>query len=456
MGTEHEHSSDSSPFRKGEGDAAASISQNPQLTEEAARLLKEKQELIKESQQKTEYPGLNAMAARASYFGLQGKLIPSMAQVETVLAKSGPVGEATLERMNALKAKGWSFGAISLSDPYLAKQADSVLGRVAYSSTLGGYADAYSGKIAHNPVQSLVNSVMGLNNGADKDIAGRYAHELAHGKYESGYAQYESSPEAKQALQRLSPDLQKLHGQEMVREETRAIMAQVAANSHLQGNALLSSQSKGMNTFPLETSIRQGQTGALVKDVWHYEGTKFLSKAEANQAALEQIRSTGALFENGKLNPKAEQAIAEGMRRLPVEAPLAPIAASETAFSSSRYFGYLSRTGQALGSLAVLSAVSDVHNQFRISTGSGTARLLSVGSDWAGFEAGTAVGGLFGEGVTGMLVKSNPRLAMIALPLISVGSGIVASQIMHDRVSKPLELETKDRIDHFLSDKKGQ
>jgi hypothetical protein len=100
--------------------------------------------------------------------------------------------------------------------------------------------------------------------------------------------------------------------------------------------------------------------------------------------------------------------------------------------------------------------VSDVHNQFRISTGSGTARLLSVGSDWAGFEAGTAVGGWLGEGVTGMLVKSNPRLAMIALPLISVGSGIVASQIMHDRVSKPLELETKDRIDAFLSDKKGQ
>jgi hypothetical protein len=328
---------------------------------------------------------------------------------------------------------------------------------MAYSSTLGGYADAYSGKIAHNPVQSLVNTVMGLNNGADKDIAGRYAHELAHGKYESGYAQYESSPEAKQALQRLSPELQKLHGQEMVREETRAIMAQVAANSHLQGNALLSSQAKGMNTFPLESSIRQGQTGVLVKDVWHYEGTKFLSKAEANQAALEQMKSAGALFDNGKLNPKAEQAIAEGMRSLPVEAPAAPIAATaETAFSSSRYFSYLSRTGQALGSLAVLAAVSDVHNQFRISTGSGTARLLSVGSDWAGFEAGTAVGGWLGEGVTGMLVKSNPRLAMIALPLISVGSGIVASQIMHDRVSKPLELETKDRIDAFLSDKKGQ
>lgn len=455
MGTGRDHSSENSPFKKGEESALASSSQNPQLTEEAARLLREKEELVRESQQKIEYPALNAMAARASYFGLQGKLLPSMSQVETVLSKSGPVGEATLERMNALRAKGWKFGSLSLSDPYLSRQYESVLGRAKFALTLGGYNDSLSGKIAHNPIQSMVNTVMGLSNGADKDVAVRYAHELAHGNYDRGYNLYESSPSAKRVLDRLSPELQKLHGQELIREETRAISAQVAANSHLQGDGFLAPQSKGMNTFPLESSIRTGRTGSLVKDAWHYEGTKFLDNIEANAAANEHIRSSyGELFKNGKLNPQAELAIAEEMRRLPIEAPVSPIAATaETAFSSSKYFAYLSRGGQALGSLAALAALSDVHTQFRISTGSGAGRLLSVGSDWAGFEAGTAFGGWVGEGVTGMLIKSNPRLAMIALPLFSIGAGIVSSQIMHDRVSKSLETEAKTTIDRLLSDK---
>lgn len=456
MGSKQEHNEANSPFKKGDADAAASVSESPNLSEEAARLLKEKQDLIRESQQRIEYPGLNAMAARATYFGLQGRLFPSMSQVENVLSKGGPVGEATLERMNALKAKGWSFGSISLSDPYLTSQAESTLGRMKYGLVLGGYNDAVAGKIAHNPLQTMVNTIMGLNNGADRDIAVRYAHELAHGKYQSGYSQYESTPEARKTLEKLSPDLQTLHGQEMVREETRAIAAQVAANAHLRGEGILASQSKGINSLPLESSMRQGQVGALVKDAWKYEGTKFLNTAEANAVANEHIKNSyGELFENGKLNPRAEQAIAAEMLRLPIEPPVSPIAATaETAFSSSRYFNYLSRGGQALGTLGALTALSDVHNQFRISTGSGAGRLLSVGSDWAGFEAGTAVGGWLGEGVTSMLVKSNPRLAMIALPFFSIGSGIISSQIMHDRISKPLEIEAKEKIDKLISDKR--
>src|SRR5579883_500696 len=167
MGNEHEHLEKNSPFRKTEGAGDQPLSQ-PHLSDEANRLLHEKQRLIQESQARTEYPALNAMAARAAYFGLQGRLFPSMEQVENVLSRSGPVGEATLERMNALKAKGWSFGSLSLSDPYLTRQYSSGLARLKYSATLGGYNDALSGKIAHNPVQSMVNTVMGISNGADK------------------------------------------------------------------------------------------------------------------------------------------------------------------------------------------------------------------------------------------------------------------------------------------------
>lgn len=453
MGSGSEHKEGESPFKdKLDAEIASSLA----LSEEASRLLKERGTAQQDFEQRTEYPGLNAMSARAAYYGLQGRLLPSMEQIRLTMARSGPVGEAALARMNALAEHGWKFGALSVSDPYITRHVESAAQRMKFALALGGYNDAISGKIAHSPLQSLVNTVVGLSDGADKDVATKYIHELAHGKYSDGYARYESTPAARAALRELPAAQQTLHGQLMVQEETRAIAAQVAANSRLQGS-FVAPQSRGLSALPLEASLKQGQLGSMVKDVWGYEGVKLLSHEQANAAVRDYVKQNyGEMFKNGKLNPRAEAAIAAEISKLPLERPVAPLASgttlsAEAALSSSRYFNYLSRGGQAVGSLAMLAAVSDVNNQFKMSTGSGVARLLSVGSDWAGFEAGAAVGGYFGEGATRFLVKINPKLAMIALPLFSMGTGLMSSQIMHTTISKPLVQKTKNSIDELLN-----
>ncbi|MBX9687676.1 MAG: hypothetical protein K2X27_13295 [Candidatus Obscuribacterales bacterium] len=456
MGNERKHAEGKAPFdeKRPEGadksDAAAST-----LSAEAAGLLSEKQQLIRDSQNRTEYPALNAMAARATYYGLQGRLFPSMSQINAVMLESGPIGEAASRRMHALAAKGWTFGSLSPSDPFIADHAKSNLGKLAYSFVHGGYNDARSGKIAHNALTSMVNSVMGLSNGADHDAANKYIHELSHGKYAEGYNRYEATPEARAAFEKLSPELQKLHGAEMVREEVRALTAQIASNAHHNGQmrALLTPQTRGLSNYPYEAAVRQDKLGSVVKDVWLYEGNKALTAAEANAVAKDYIRKNyGELFSGSRVNFSAEKAIAAEISGLAVEAPLsAKTAAPVLEPALAPKYAFLSRGGQALGSLMLLSAAGDIHTQFRISTGSGVGRLLSVGGDWAGFEAGSAVGGYFGEALSRNLIKTNPRLAILALPLCALGSGIISSQIMHSTVSKPLELSLSKKLDQLLS-----
>lgn len=457
---EDQHSESNSPFKaNAAADRPAENSSAPKaespLNQEVSTLLTEKQKLIKESESRTEYPGLNAMAARGAYYGIQGRLFPNMGQITSVMLQSGPVGEAAVQRMQALSEKGWKFGALSVSDPYIANHAKSPLGKLGFTIVSGGYNDAISGKIAHNSFSSFVNTVMGMSNGADRDAAAKYMHELAHGKYTDGYLKYEGTAEARTAFKDLPEEVRRTHGLEMVREELRAVSAQVAASAPQPGELWRSTQTKGLANAPFEVALKQGQMGAMVKDVWLYEGSKAITHAEANAAVKEYIRTNygGELFENGKLSQRAQLAIAREIGTLPLEAPKMPglqAATAETAFSAPRYFNYLSRGAQAAGSLMALNAAGDIRNQFNISTGSGIARLSSVGTDWAFFEAGAAAGGHLGEGVAKMLVKSNPRIAMLALPIMAIGTGIVGAQIGHTTISKPMELNVKKSVDDYL------
>ncbi len=433
------------------------------LSDEASKLLvekKAKEELIKESANRLETPGLNAMAARSVYYGLQGRLWPNMGQITNVMLQSGPIGEAAVARMHALSGKGWTFGALTPADPYIASQAKSVAGRIAFSAVVGGYNDAATGRITHNPLSSMINTVMGISNGADLDAANKYIHETAHGKYSQGFLKHEGTAEARSAFQKLPEEVRRVHGANMVQEELRALTAQVVSNARYQGDyrAFLTPQTKGLANYPIEAALKQGEIGGLIKDVWMYEGNKQLSKPQANAAANEYLKANyGQVFDGNRINPKAELAIAAEISRLPVEAPSSlktglAAAGTETAFQAPRYFNYLSRGAQGLGSLMVLTAVADLNRQFKISTSAGLSRVSSVGADWAGFEAGAAMGGWFGEGLARSLVKTNPRLAMLALPLCAIGTGLVTSQITHETISKPLEYNVHKTLDRLLQE----
>lgn len=407
-------------------------------------------------QYRFESPTINAITARTAYFGVQGRLFPDMGQIKSVMATQGPIGQAALQRMESLSQKGWTFGALTPSDPYLTRLHESAPKRWAFSTIVGGYHDAHAGRITHNAFTGFGHAVFGFANGADVEAANKYIHELAHGRYTDGYEKFESSAKAKTALRELPAAQRLAHNKAMIEEELRAIFAQVASNSKARApvSEFLNPHGRGVGTIPAEMAIRENQAGRLIKDVWQYEGPKSLTTKEANQVASAYIKATyGELYVDGKLNPRAEAAIAREIAELPVKAPLnaaAGTAAAETSLMSSKYMPYFSRGAQALGSLGLMYTVSDVRNQYNQSFGAGTGRLLSVGSDWAGFEAGLAAGTHMGRWLSSGLVKINPKLAMLAAPIATLGSGIFGAELMHRNVSKHVEKGSREAIDNLL------
>ncbi len=464
-------SGDSSLNQKSESDDNSDLLLHDALLAAASRQLSEREYKFGG---KTEYPTLNAMAVRAAYFGIQGRLLPSLEQIQGAMNRSGPIGAAAVERMENLAKLGWEFGPILPSDPFVASESSATLGRIGKMLSLGGYNDARSGKIAFNALGSMMNTISGISSGADVDVANKYIHELAHGKYSAGYQLCEGPASAIEALHSLPHAAQVEHGNLMVQEELRAISAQSIANLSRQSpfSALLP-QSKGLANYTLESSLRTGETGSLVKGVWNYEGTKYLSVSEANLAGRSYVQNNyGTLFNNGRVNLEAKQAIAAEIRALPLDAPGAlksPLLAqeasapllkessaalvaksAETAFSAPQYFKYVSNAGQGLAAVTALVAIADLRGQFNRSAGSGFGRIASVGSDWIGFEGGLAAGTWVGEAATNLLIKVNPKLAMFALPVISMASGLAASQVVHDKISQPMGWLTQREIDALL------
>jgi len=476
---------DSSLNKKAESENSSDLVLHEALLAAASKELHERGH---QSGAKTEYPTLNAMAVRASYFGVQGRLLPSHEQIQSAMSRSGPIGEAAVERMENLLKLGWKFAPMLPNDPYLVNESSSSVGRFTKFFSLGGYNDARSGKIAFNALGSMLNTISGISSGADVDVVNKYIHELAHGKYADGYQLYEGSADSIKALHSLPPSAQLEHGTQMMQEELRAISAQAIANLSRQSSAsALLPQAKGGANYYLESSLRQGETGSLVKDIWAYEGNKYLSTSQANLATREYLQNNyGTLFDNGRINTNAERAIAaeikalplqapgalltgssvpleNGAQKLSVEPPNAPIESlhpsteigvaelsADTAFSAPRYFKYVSSAGQGLAALTALVAITDLRNQFSQSAGRGFGRLASVGGDWAGFEGGLAAGTWLGEAATDVLIKVNPKLAMFALPIISMGSGLLASQVVHDKFSQPMGSLTQKEIDALL------
>ncbi|MBX9572111.1 MAG: hypothetical protein K2X77_24675 [Candidatus Obscuribacterales bacterium] len=409
-----------------------------------------------------QYPALNALSVRAVYYGVQGRLFPSMDQIKSAMLESGPIGQAAVNRMDKLGQKGWSFGALGPSDSLIARQIgssdlSSLPKRLGLSLMLGGYNDSATGRITHNAFTAFVHTTVGLSNGADKDAANKYIHELAHGKSSLAYEKFEATPGAKQALKEL-PELERArHGKLMIEEELRALFAQVAANkaSTRPVSEFLAPHTAGIVNIPPEQAIKKGELGRLVKDVWVYDGPKSLSIEEANKIANDYIKNTyGKLFTDGKLNPAAEAAVAKEISQLEVKAPTsanldAPNHLSSSTFSP-KYMGYLSRGAQSLGSLGLAVTVSDLRNQYSQGFAPGTGRLLAVGADWAGFEAGLAAGSGLGKTTTGWLLKINPKLAMVAAPLTAMGAGLVSTHITHDVLSTRLEKATTKKLSSLL------
>lgn len=409
----------------------------------------------------TQYPALNAIAARSFYYGVQGRLFPSMDQIRSAMLESGPIGQAATHRMDNLGKAGWTFGSLGPSDSLITKMAgssdlSSLAKRAGLSLLLGGYNDSAAGRITHNAFTSFVHTTVGLSNGADRDAANKYIHELAHGKHSTAYQMFESSPAAKLSLNH-HPEAERIkHGKIMIEEELRALFAQVASNksSARPVSEFLAPHKSGIVNIPPEQAIKQGELGRMVKDVWLYEGPKSLSIDEANKVANDYIKKAyGNLFVDGKINPAAEIAVAKEIAQLEVKAPSNPVDAAKhlpTSTFSPRYANFLSRGAQSLGSLGLALSVSDLRNQYSQGLAPGTGRLLSVGADWAGFELGLAAGTGVGKAATSWLVKLNPKVAMLAAPVAALGSGILSTHITHETISSPLEKSVTKKLGSLL------
>jgi hypothetical protein len=442
-------------------------------------------------------PYYDAVAGRALYFGLRGKLLPDMSDIKAAIGRSGPIGEATLARMDAMAASGYTFGPQAFNDAYMLKNYPNAFKRAMAMINVNGYRNGEVGRIAYNQTGAVLKTLLGVESGADRSVASVFMHEVAHGQYDPGYLAYEHGPFARQQFMTL-PDvppasaqgintastipLSKFeHGAEMLREEQRAITSQVLGTSRLsdEGLARFFPQARGLGGISSEVMARTDNLGPFIKANWRYVGTGFLTSEQASQISRDYARTTyGDLFVNGKVNPEAEAAVAAQIRALPVEPPAglrnlagetlgAPgefnnlsgryagnsAESGEAASAMSRFFSdpanrrFLMRGAQGVGALGIAFTIADLNGAFHSSIGNGIGMAGRMGANWAAFEGGMGLGAGIGEKVAMLAAERLPGAAPLMPIAFGIFSGIVTSQISDMTIGNRLQHKLQQEID---------
>ncbi len=413
------------------------------------------------------YPALDAFAVRTAYYGATGRLFPDMQQIKSVMSELGPAGKATLERMNVLEQHGFKFGPMQAGDAYANKVYPGAKGFLPRNFMLAGYNDEGAKAIKHNGTLGAIYTALGISNGADRDAAGKYVHELGHNEFKSSYDTFQKDPAARAKFERAFTATGELgeaarrHPGMMLREELNALSAQMAANENPSLRYKLFPQLKGLNNLVIEQSFKNGAIGGYVQSNWPYEGLKpkYLPTVEAINmgTALDVELNRGGLYQNGRFNSLSAEAAAERIRKLTNADKILFAGAldkADEAGAMSRFFSnpesrrFLLRSGQTLGAFGVAATMTDVGGAFQYSEGAGYGRVADVATNYAGFEVGMSLGTHLGSIAAGLLKRRMPVLSAIVTPVIGFGGGIVGAQVAHETVGKRLDGVVRNAIDN--------
>ncbi len=392
------------------------------------------------------------IAGRWAYLGVTGKLHIDSNSWQGALKKAGPVGEQLLERKIALEGKGWTFGKLGFSDPYWELKGQGYASRIWRLTSLGGYhwdvhdgslhngkvSEALKGlpvkRITYNPGVISAANILGYGYGTSdpiKNVATIMAHELGH---EDGILR-EHPGDWKSLL----PEEQKTMAKRMLATESRAIVtqlhiAQQIGDTHIQ------------NTM-LRSSLRGGELGGYIHDTWGKSGGKYgafsvLDRKEAITFVNSYLDET---FGKGLINPKTGHVRAFDVNAgfgkqigsitgdVELQSLMAenktgvrpPVSRLGT-FAESASGRGLIRGVQGLAAVGVLAMVGDLRGAFKEGPAAGIGKVARIGTDWVGFEAGTAVSVMAAERVAMMLPAG--RFAKV-LPIVALAGGFGGSYV---------------------------
>ncbi|MCC6978114.1 MAG: hypothetical protein IT343_07310 [Candidatus Melainabacteria bacterium] len=400
-------------------------------------------------------PALRAFTARFAYLAATDSLTANNGKITDLLKKSGPVGEQLLAKMADMEQSGWKIRPLSFNDRYMQLEKPNFFSRLAKMGTLSGYHyDYFKGEqlrtVAYNNVTNALGGVMGSNYGAGtplKRITGIVSHELAH--HDGTLADIKNAANLPRAEQQTL-------AKRLLATETRAVLTQLHISDKIGDRHITDDVFKA--------ALRKRDLGGLIYDAWGKSGSTYasfgsLDRKYANTFVNEFIDDLSAKTQGKFATPLIDMKtgkvgvfdINEGignrfgavtgddelMRRM--QSPTL-----EKGVPAGRFAGFFeSKTGRAVShgmkgvaAIGLISTAADLKGAYGESFAKGNSRLARVGVDWAGFEAGTALGSKF---ATALTVASKVRVPMAAIPLVAIAAGIGGSYLADKYMGESVE-----------------
>ena len=407
-------------------------------------------------QQQPDNPLMNAFVVRTVQRGLAGTLFATNSNIEGMLAKSGPVGQDLLERLDLMKQRGWTYGAqLPIGDPYLTASTPNPITRFGRYLAIGGsnvseYNGAPFRRISYNNFSHLLgNAFMSHGNASPLTrVTSTVAHELGH---------YDGIPLSYQNFAtELDLPQQRILATRLLETETNAVLTQLHiadANKAFHPD---------LETF--RPGLRDGTFGARLRANWTspgapplYQTLKLLTPEDANRVVQSHIaRNYGGIIDvNGKVGAfdlagvygkytgelPRDAAILANMAKYSegVKPPAVPFFSHMSGTTTGRMLG---RGLQAAGVLGIAYSVTEVGNAFNESPGSGVGKIGRIGLQFGGAEVGSIFGAKLGMKLA-LTSIARGKLGLLVVPLSTIFGSMVgvtsADLIAGDTVEQSLK-----------------
>lgn len=403
-------------------------------------------------------PIANLFGVRILKRGLEGTLFATNGAIESTLAGSGHVGTQLLDRLDLMKARGWTWGPqLPIGDPYLTASTPNPISRLGRYFAIGGSnVSEYNGvpmrRLSYNNVSHLIgNAFMSHGNASPLTrIASTVAHELGH---------YDGIP-LSYVPDELSLPQQKILASRLLETETNAVLAQLHitdVNKAFHPDVEL-----------FRPGLVDGTFGSRLRANWTNPGTpplyktlNLLTAAEADAVVNTHILNNygGVIDAKGRVGQfDLASVYGKYTGELPKDAEILAKMGQYTEGAKPPSIGFLGQWGQTrsgrmfgrglqgLAAAGIAYQMLDITQAFQISTGTGVGRVGRIGSQFIGGEIGSVVGSEAGMKLA-LTALGRGKLGMLVVPLSTIFGSITGAVAADHLVGIDLENLIRTTID---------
>ncbi len=396
-------------------------------------------------------PAAEGLAVRATYLALSDNIVLDNIAVQKALTKvDSPVAQQLLQRWNLMEDQGWTISR-----------------RPSLHVNFGASYIRDKKQIAYCTQTSFVEHLF-AGPSRVKEAVGQVSHELSHHDGHNWYPIASGNADENIGM-----------AKRILATEARACIV----DAHIS-QAFGKIQSRTGHTLQTIDALKKGNLGQYIYETWPnwndnfastdklyanhpnpqfryinltYPEFRFLTAEQARDHVNQYIKTTFGDdiidHKTGKIRPidinagigEMNAPLYEGdPRRLPFgdgyrwqAAADAPPIKAPFADSFDRGLGKTHRALYALGTVAALTQVSDVHGAFHKSYGSGMGRIGKVAANFTAFELGMRASNL----IVGRNVRPLRGLAC------AIGAGIVSAHVVDSLYADKLEDSARNYFD---------